>query len=93
MTKGSETSSVKPLEWRTEKPLTKGSKTSSVESVLHVMRVPAQSPSCKDGNEDNRGVFASLNVWKVQGQRYVGVQNVVRIARLKLSLPQCSQMI
>ena len=49
-TKGSETSSVKPVDWRTEKPLTKGSETSSVEPVLHVRRVPAQSSSCEDDN-------------------------------------------
>ena len=31
--KGSETSSVKPVDWRTEKPLTKGNETSSVDPV------------------------------------------------------------
>ena len=50
LTKGSETSSVKPVDWRTEKPWKKGSETSSVEPVLHVQRVPAQSPSCKNEN-------------------------------------------
>ena len=33
----------------------------SVETVLHVRRVPAQLPSCKDGNEGHREVFATLN--------------------------------
>ena len=84
-TKGSETSSVEPVDWRTEKPLTKGSETSSVEPVLHVWRVPAQLPSSKDFNEGHREVFASLNDRKVQGQRHVCAQNVVGIARLKLS--------
>ena len=31
--KGSETSSVEPVDWRTERPLTKGSETSNVEPV------------------------------------------------------------
>ena len=54
---------------------------------------PAQSSSCKDGNEAHREVFASLNDRKVKAQMHVCAQNVVGIARLKLSLPQCSQMI
>ena len=85
-TKGVETSSVKPVEWRTEKPLTKGSETSSVEPVLYVRRVTAQSPSYKDGNEGHREVFASLNDRKVHGQIHVCAQNVLGIARLKLSM-------
>ena len=92
LTESSETSRVKPIDWRTEKTLTKGTETSSVETVLHVRRVPAQSPPCKDGNEGHRKVFASLNDEKVQGQSHVCGQNVVGIARLKLSLPQCYQM-
>ena len=57
-----------------------------MEPVLHVRRVPAQSPSCEDGNQGRREVFASLNDRKVQGQRHVCAQNVVGIARLKLSM-------
>ena len=49
--------------------------------------------SCKDGNEGHREVFASLNDRKVQGKMNICAQNVVGIARLKLWLPQCSQMI
>ena len=67
MTGGSEAASVKSVDWRTEKPLTKSSETSSVETVLHIRKVPAQSPSCKDGNEGHREVSASLNDRKVQG--------------------------
>ena len=57
-----------------------------MEPVLHVRRVSAQSPSCKDGNVGHREVFASLNDRKVWGQRHVYAQNVVGIARLKLSV-------
>ena len=81
------------VDWMTEKPLTNGSETSSVEPVLHVRRVPAKSPSCKDGNEGHREVFAPLNDRKVMGQKHVCAQNVVRIEKFKLSLPQCSKMI
>ena len=69
--KGSETTSVKPVDWRTEKPLKKDSETSSVEPVLHVRRFHAQSSSCKDGNENNREVFALLNDQKVQGLKTI----------------------
>ena len=88
LTKGSEISSVEPIDWRTKKPLTKGSETSIVEPVLHVRRVPAQSPSCNDVNEGHCEVFASLNDRKVQGQRHVRPQNIVGIATLKLLLPR-----
>ena len=66
----------------------KGSETSGVEPVLSV-----KSSSCKGNNEGHHKVFASQNHRKVQVQRHVCAQNVLRIARLKLSLPQCSQMI
>ena len=91
--KGSETSNMKPVDWRTEKPLTKGSESSSIEAVLHIRRVSVQSPSCKDGNEGHCEVFAILNDRKIKGQRHSCAQNVVGIATLKLSLPQCSQII
>ena len=71
-TNGSETSSGKPVDWRTEKPLMKGSEKSSVEPVSHVRRVPAESPSCKDGNEGHREIIALVNDRKVQGQRHDG---------------------
>ena len=67
-TKGSETSSVEPVDWRTEKALKKGSETSCVEPVFHVRIFSAQSPSCKDHNEGHRQVFVSLNDRKVQGR-------------------------
>ena len=66
--------------------MTKGYETSSVEPILPVRRVPAQSPFCKDGNEGHHEVFASLNDRKVQGQTYVCPQNIVGIARLKFSM-------
>ena len=90
---GSETSSVKSVDWRTEKHLTKDSETSSVELVLHVRTVPVQSPSCMDGNDGHLIVYALLNDRRVQGQRDVCTQNVVGITRIKLLLPQCSQII
>ena len=93
MAKGSERSSVQPVDWRTEKLLAKGSETSCVVPDLHVRRVPVQSLFCKDGNEGHREVFASVNDQKVQGQRLVCAQNVLGVTRLKLSPPQCSQMI
>ena len=66
--------------------------TSSVVPVLHIRGVPVQSPSFKEGNEGLREVFASLNYRKVQERRHVCAQNVIGIGRLKLSMPQCSQM-
>ena len=71
MTKGSETSSVRSVDWRTEKPLTKDSESSSAEPVLHVRRVTAQSPSCNDGSGGHREVFATESDRKVQGQKHV----------------------
>ena len=93
MKKGSEASSVEPVDWRTEKPLTNGSETSSVELVLHVQRVPAQSISESHRVSHLKVIFASLNERKDQGQRHVCADNVVEIVRLKVSLPQCFQMI
>lgn len=55
--------------------------------------IPAQSPTCKDGNEAHwKGCTTPINR-KVKGQKLVCVQNTVEIAQLKISLHQYSQVI